>query len=132
MGNGQHANASGDSGGYVHDPEAFRERTDVGTEDDSDGDVTGTDDANEGSRDRVPRNDPSPNRADLTVPERETFGLRGWVLVGVLVLSFLVVPAVIVFVPPAALPFEVAFLILPLLPALLLGAIAVWSALAGA
>lgn len=124
MANGQHANVDDDSGGYVHDPDAFRERTDVEAD-------TGVDGGGE-SPGSVPRNDPSPNRSDLTIPERETFGVRGWVLVGVLLVSFLVVPAVIVFVPPAALPFEVAFLILPLLPAALLGVIAVWSALAGA
>ena len=122
MANGQHASTDDDSGGYVHDPDAFRERADADTEVDSDG----------GSSRSTPRNDPSPGRSDLTVPERETFGLRGWVLVGTLLVSFLVVPAVILFVPPAALPFQVAFLILPLIPALLLGAIAVWSALAGA
>lgn len=121
MVDGQHANvnADDDSTTYVHDPEAFRERGETDTRDG-------------GDRESVPRNDPSPGRSDRTVPERETFGVRGWVLVGVLLLSFLVVPAVILFVPPAALPFQVAFLILPLVPALLLGAIAVWSALAGA
>lgn len=111
------------TGRYVHDPEAFRECAETGS--------TADDERSGGSRESVPRNDPPPGETSLRVPERETFGRRGWVLVGVLVLSFLVVPAVIVFVPPAALPFEVAFLILPLLPALLLGVVAVWSALAG-
>ena len=118
--------ASGDSGGYVHDPKALREEHAAG--DDSDAAGTGGVE----SRGAVPRNDPPPGEGELRVPERKSFGLRGWVLVGVLCIAFLVVPAVIVFVPPAALPFEVAFLILPLLPALLLGAIAVWSALGGA
>lgn len=58
--------------------------------------------------------------------DAEEFGTRGWVLVGVLVVSFLVVPAIILSRPPA-LPFEVAYLVLPLLPAFLLGATAVWA-----
>ncbi|PSP75998.1 hypothetical protein BRC86_02495 [Halobacteriales archaeon QS_3_64_16] len=120
MDDGQHA--SDDSGGYVHDPEAFREG---GESRDA-----GPDTASSGRS--VPRNDPRPSEGRLTVPERESFGLRGWVLVGILLLAFLVVPTIILFVPPAALPFEVAFLILPLLPAILLGAVAVWSALGGA
>jgi len=118
MSNGQRA--SDDSEGYVHDPEAFGEGR------------SADDEGSDGSGEAVPRNDPSPGRSDLTVPERERFGLRGWVLVFVLLVAFLVVPAVIVFVPRAALPFEVAFLILPLIPAVVLGVIAVWSALAGA
>ena len=126
MANGQHA--SDDSGGYVHDPEAFREERAVDGEQGEDRDG-GPSTASSGQS--VPRNDPRPGEGGLRVPERKAFGLRGWVLVGVLLLAFLVVPAIILFVPPAALPFEVAFLILPLLPALLLGAVAVWSALGG-
>lgn len=61
----------------------------------------------------------------------DAFGARGWVLVGVLVLSLLVVPGVIYLYPaaPAAagLPFFAAMLALPLVPALLLGLAAVWS-----
>jgi hypothetical protein len=139
MADGRHA--SDDSGGYVHDPEAFREgeaaEEDEGDDADPDAGSSPNSDldpgpGSAGPRETVPRNDPPPGDGDLTVPERECFGLRGWVLVGALLIAFLVVPAVIVFVPPAALPFEVAFLILPLLPALLLGALAVWSALGGA
>jgi hypothetical protein len=127
MADGQHA--SDDSGGYVHDPEDFREERAATGEQGEERDAgPGT----ASSSQSVPRNDPRPGEAGLTVPERESFGLRGWVLVGVLLVAFVVVPAIILFVPPAALPFEVAFLILPLLPALLLGAVAVWSALGGA
>jgi hypothetical protein len=125
MADGQHA--GDDSGSYVHDPEAFREGKVI---DGEEGDAT--DPSTDSPSQSVPRNDPRPGAAGLKVPERESFGLRGWVLVGVLLLAFLVVPAIILFVPPAALPFEVAFLILPLVPALLLGAVAVWSALGGA
>lgn len=59
--------------------------------------------------------------------ERE-FDRRGWTLVGMIVFAFLVAPAIILFHPPDMLPFFVAYLVLPLLPAVLLGIVAVWSA----
>lgn len=127
MADGQ--NANGNSSGYVHDPDAFRES------EDRTGSSSADDDTGSALNDRtggIPRNDPSPVAdANLTVPGREEFGRRGWVLVAVLIVSFLVIPGIIILAPPSALPFEVAFLILPLLPAFLLGAVAVWSALAG-
>lgn len=55
-------------------------------------------------------------------------GRRGWVLVAALVVAFLLIPATIVLVPPDALPFRVAYLAFPFVPALVLGVIAVWSA----
>jgi len=57
----------------------------------------------------------------------EEWDWRGWVLVGVIVVCFLVVPATILLVPPGG-PFKAAYLVLPLIPAFLLGATAVWSA----
>lgn len=53
---------------------------------------------------------------------------REWLLVGVIVLSFVVIPGLVLLNPPA-LPFRVAYLLLPLIPAVLLGATAVWVAL---
>ena len=77
---------------------------------------------------------PSPEtdeRAPLPGPEPTGFGDRGWVLVATVVLCFLVVPGVIYLRPAlpgeAGLSFIVAMLILPLVPALLLGLTAVWS-----
>ncbi|MFC7079592.1 hypothetical protein [Halorussus caseinilyticus] len=58
---------------------------------------------------------------------REEWDWRGWVLVGVIVTCFLVVPATILFLPPVR-PFKFAYLVLPMIPAILLGATAVWSA----
>jgi hypothetical protein len=65
----------------------------------------------------------------------EAFGWRGWVLVGVVVVAFLVVPAAILFLPQArgfvaalGLTLRDAYLVLPLVPAFLLGATAVWAA----
>lgn len=59
------------------------------------------------------------------------FGDRGWVLVAIVIFSFLVVPGTIYLFPgiPASfgLPYLAAFLALPMVPALLLGLTAVWS-----
>jgi hypothetical protein len=64
-------------------------------------------------------------------PTPSGFGPRGWLLVASVVLATLVVPGVIYLFPAtpgaAGLPFLVAMLALPLVPALLLGATAVWS-----
>lgn len=66
----------------------------------------------------------------------DEFGREGWILVGMIVLGFLVVPIAILVLPAAqgvvrslGLTLRAAYLTLPLVPAFLLGAIAVWSAL---
>lgn len=66
----------------------------------------------------------------------DDFGWRGWVLVGMVVVAFLVVPGAILALPAAqgvvaslGLTLRAAYLTLPLVPAFLLAAIAVWSAL---
>ena len=63
------------------------------------------------------------------------FDWRGWVLVCVVFLSFLVVPSVILAVPYAGgtlgtlgLTWRDTFLVLPLAPAVLLALTAVWAA----
>ncbi|WP_435176067.1 hypothetical protein [Halorussus sp. AFM4] len=58
---------------------------------------------------------------------REEWDWRGWVLVGVIVVCFLVIPATILYLPPVR-PYRFAYLVLPMIPAILLGATAVWSA----
>ena len=64
------------------------------------------------------------------------FGKQGWLLVAGVVGCFLVIPGVIYLRPavPAAagLPFFATFLVLPLIPAVILGALAVWSMRAAA
>ncbi|WP_129113397.1 hypothetical protein [Halegenticoccus tardaugens] len=59
------------------------------------------------------------------------FGRAGWVLVAAVVLSFLVIPGVIYLVPTApaelGMSFFATMLVLPMVPALLLGLVAVWS-----
>lgn len=64
-----------------------------------------------------------------------TFDWRGWLLVATIGFSFLVVPGAIMLLPMAqefvtslGLSLRDAYLTLPLLPAFLLGAVAVWSA----
>jgi hypothetical protein len=66
----------------------------------------------------------------------DEFGWRGWVVVAALVVAFLVVPWVIVLLPPAqtsiaafGLTLRDTYLVVPLLPALVLGALGVWAAL---
>ncbi|MDS0299486.1 hypothetical protein NDI76_12110 [Halogeometricum sp. S1BR25-6] len=64
-------------------------------------------------------------------PEAVGFGTRGWGLVAVLVLCTLVVPGIIYLDPSVfaavGIPYTVALLILPLVPAGVLGLTAVWS-----
>ncbi len=69
-------------------------------------------------------------------PPSDEFGREGWVVVGVLVFSFLIVPPAIIYLPEAqglvrslGLTLRDAYLALPMLPAVLLGAVAVWAAL---
>ena len=65
------------------------------------------------------------------------FGWRGWVLVGALVVSFLIVPWALILLSSArdavaavGLPWRETFLVVPLIPALGLGVLGVWTALA--
>ncbi len=51
-----------------------------------------------------------------------------WGVVAAIVGAFVVIPAIIIWQPPQ-LPFRVAFLILPLVPAVVLAFIALWFAL---
>jgi len=86
----------------------------------------GTTDAADADRARRPHYAP---------PRHEAFDWRGWVLVGVVVVSFLVVPGMILYLPHAqsfveslGLTLRAAYLALPMIPAILLGATAVWAA----
>ena len=74
---------------------------------------------------------------DVPDPESKEFGLRGWVLVLALVVTFLVIPWTIIALPSAqnvieSLPLgrRDAYLVLPFIPALFLGALGVWTAVA--
>lgn len=103
--------------GYVHDPEAFRDRDDSDASTDS------------------PRTTKAYLDSPNSPPEEKEFGRRGWVLVGMLFISFGVIPATILYLPQArpfiaslGLTWQDAYLSLPLVPALVLGAMAVWVA----
>jgi len=94
---------------------------------DTDGDSGGDDDGYV----HRPSGEP-PRQADGTAE----FGGHGWLLVGTVLVAFLVVPTVILLLPAArgvvasfGLTLRAAYLVLPLVPAFLLGAVAVWSAL---
>ncbi len=68
--------------------------------------------------------------------EGEGFGKQGWVLVAAVIVCFLVIPGVIYLNPTAPAQigwtFFATFLVLPLIPAVILGLIAVWSMQAAA
>ena len=79
--------------------------------------------------------DPEGVRPHQAPPSDSGFDWRGWLLVATILACFLVVPAVILFLPQAegfiaslGLTLRDAYLVLPLVPALLLGAVAVWAA----
>lgn len=68
--------------------------------------------------------------------EEQSFGWRGWVLVGALVVSFLVVPWALILLPTAqgtvtglGLSWRDTYLVVPLVPAVVLGLLGVWTAL---
>ncbi|VTT85695.1 hypothetical protein DM2_577 [Halorubrum sp. DM2] len=109
-------------GGYVHVPGADG---DGGTDDPAaDRDGKG-DDA--GDRGDAPRDRTEP-AAD---PTADGFGRKGWALTAVLFTCVLVIPGIIYIYPYAAgafgFTFFATYLALPLVPALLLGLVAVWS-----
>ncbi|GEM_PF-4733958 len=70
-----------------------------------------------------------------TMESREALDWRGWLLVGVVFLSFVVIPLIVLYIPEAhwfigALGFSQrqAYIVFPMLPAILLGLTAVWAA----
>ena len=78
----------------------------------------------------VPEGDDG-ERPTADEPTADGFGRRGWALTAVLFTCVLVIPGVIYLYPYAAgwfgLPFFATYLALPLVPAVLLGLVAVWS-----
>jgi len=118
--------ADGEGAGGV-DPRD--DRADADRRDD-DGHVRGTEaDAN------VPPVDPG--GYDVPNPESREFGVRGWALVAALVVALVVIPWTIIGIPTAqglleSLPlgYRDAYLVLPFVPAVFLGALGVWTAVA--
>ncbi|MEZ3142501.1 hypothetical protein [Halobaculum sp. MBLA0143] len=102
--------SSDDTDGYVHRPGQARD-----------------DDATD---ERTAADEPDHS---VTTPDAEPgLGSFGWALVAVVALAFLGIPGLIYVFPTApgdaGLPFLVAMLALPFVPALLLGVVAVWTA----
>lgn len=115
-----------DDSTYRFDPTEFREgeETDDARADDADGPATPS----------VAGRSGESRRNDRSHDEAREFDWRGWVLVGMLFVAFVFVPVLLYFVPRAqwlasslGLGYRDAFLVLPLVPALLLGALAVWA-----
>ena len=75
--------------------------------------------------------DDSPTDADPATPpapDHEGLGRQGWVLVVAVVLAVLVVPLTVYLRPGVGgAHYRTAMLVLPMLPAVLLGLVAVWS-----
>ena len=70
------------------------------------------------------------------VETAEEIDWRGWLLVGAVVVSFLVIPVLVLFIPQmsgliASLGFSQrqAYLVFPMIPAIVLGLISVWAAI---
>jgi hypothetical protein len=114
-------------GGYVHAPAGGAD------EDDEAGGATGaqTDAAPTDESATSPSVADGPAAEPASTPEAEGFGRKGWALTAVLFCCVLVIPGVIYAYPYAAGAFGVTFfatyLALPLVPAALLGLVAVWS-----
>lgn len=115
---------SADDDGYTHRPGAARDT-------DDDGDAGGDGRSDGAAETRAADRDASaadgedlqgrhPDRAERSV------GRRGWVLLGVLAFSLLGAPLLILWRPPG-IPYWAALLALPMLPAVLLGAVGVWA-----
>jgi len=108
---------------YRFDPTEFRG--------DEDGDADAKEASDEAGADQ---GNPRAAAPDRSHGEDREFGLRGWVLVGMLFVALVLVPVLLYFLPRAqgfatsiGLGYRDAFLVLPLLPALVLAALAVWA-----
>ncbi|WP_281194279.1 hypothetical protein [Halorubrum sp. F4] len=99
--------STGDEGGYVHSPD--------------DGDAGPAELGSKGGASTV----------ETTEPTADGFGRKGWALTAVLFTCVLVIPGIIYAYPYAAgafgFTFFATYLVLPLVPAVLLGLVAVWS-----
>ena len=121
--------------GYVHRPTGSDAEVDTANDADvdtaNDADVDTANDAEVDTANELPRNEPYTGK-----PSAEGFGRSGWILVAGVVLCFLVIPGFIYLNPTAPAQigwtFFATFLVLPLIPAVLLGLLAVWSMQAAA
>ncbi|ESS04038.1 MAG: hypothetical protein A07HR67_01022 [uncultured archaeon A07HR67] len=109
-------------GGYVHAPADGA---------DGDDEAGGATDAAPTDGRRRPSVAGEPAAEPASTPEAEGFGRKGWALTAVLFCCVLVIPGIIYAYPYAAgalgVTFFATYLALPLVPAALLGLVAVWS-----
>lgn len=119
----QSDDAAEDARGYVHTPEGVEQKGE------SPSDTAGTT--------AQPSNTTATTRQavgldgeqDVVHPdavERE-FDWRGWVLVAVLFVAFVVAPLTIYLVPPGGEYYFTVLIVMPLVPAILLALVAVWA-----
>jgi len=105
------------SNGYVHTPGEAGATTSTGSEPTGAG-SSGSDTGGSAGT------DPAPSETD-------EFGLAGWLLTGMLAVCMLIIPGVIYLYPyvlgSLGLSFFGTYLVLPLIPAAVLGVVAVWS-----
>ncbi len=109
----QLSRVSSSDDGYVHDPSGF----------DAEGDRVSSESGSDSDSDADDGRFSEPVHPDVA---DRSFDWRGWVLVGVIVVAFIVAPLTILLWPPSYNYFF-ALLILPLAPAFLLAATAVWA-----
>jgi cytochrome b subunit of formate dehydrogenase len=92
---------------------------------------TDTDGSTDGGYVHVPEGEAGGEAPTGEEPVADGFGRKGWALTAVLFTCVLVIPGIIYLYPYVAgwfgLPFFATYLALPLVPAVLLGLVAVWS-----
>ena len=123
-----------DDEGYVHDPAAFDEQGEPVADSEAaekaegatDSEATAMTESAGAVSDAGSADDESLTGVHPTAVDRD-FGWRGWVLVGVILIAFVVAPAAVYFYPPDASGYLFALIIFPLLPAIVLGLAAVWA-----
>jgi hypothetical protein len=131
-----------DDDAYVHDPSAFEgDGAPAGAED---GAPAGAEDGAPAGAEDEEREERGEGEGDRTTAAyldgdagSGDADWRTWLLVAAVFVAFAVVPTAILFLPEArpviaalGLTYRDAYLVLPLLPALVLGALAVWTAVA--
>lgn len=109
---------SSDASGYVHTPgEPDAVESDAGESDSTESTAGAT--ATAGAA------------TDQRPSETDEFGRAGWVLTGMLIVCMLIIPGIIYLYPyflgSFGLSFFSTYLVLPLIPAAVLGLVAVWS-----
>ncbi len=131
-------------GGYVHTPADEADETGGDDKTLRADEASEADEATGAQADAAPADGAaaSPSVADepaaepASTPEAEGFGRKGWALTAVLFCCVLVIPGIIYAYPYATgalgVTFFATYLALPLVPAALLGLVAVWSMTAAA